>query len=91
MVKVVPTTDLMLRSSLLNRVLTLGCQTASVGHLGAESGNLGRRNWPFTTTWRPDPKRLIYPNAVVAEKVLGIPGTTRSWNTIEAACKILVA
>jgi uncharacterized protein (DUF1697 family) len=43
------------------------------------------------TFWRPDPKRLVYPNAVVAEKVLGIPGTTRSWSTIEAACKILVA
>src|ERR1700693_5597080 len=42
------------------------------------------------TFWRPDPKRLVYPNAV-AEKVLGIPGTTRSWSAIEAACKILVA
>ena len=40
------------------------------------------------TFWRPDPKRLIYPNAV-AEKVLGIPGTTRSWSAIEAACKTL--
>jgi hypothetical protein len=39
--------------------------------------------------WRPDPaKPLIYPNAVV-EKVLGIPGTTRSWSAIETACKIL--
>ncbi len=42
--------------------------------------------------WRrgPDQKQLIYPNAV-AEKVLGIPGTTRTWSTIEAACKILAA
>jgi uncharacterized protein (DUF1697 family) len=30
----------------------------------------------------------LYPNAV-AEKVLGIPGTTRSWSAIEAACRIL--
>jgi uncharacterized protein (DUF1697 family) len=42
------------------------------------------------TFLRPDPKRLIYPNGVV-EKVFGIPGTTRSWSTIEAACKILLA
>jgi uncharacterized protein (DUF1697 family) len=40
--------------------------------------------------WRGDRKRLIYPNEV-AEKVLGIPGTTRTWSTIEAACKILAA
>jgi uncharacterized protein (DUF1697 family) len=40
------------------------------------------------TYWRPGPKRPVYPNAVV-EKVLGIPGTTRSWNAIEAACRIL--
>jgi uncharacterized protein (DUF1697 family) len=42
------------------------------------------------TFWRPGPKRLIYPNAV-AEKVLGIPGTTRSWSAIEAVCGILAA
>ncbi len=41
------------------------------------------------TFWRPDPKRLIYPNSVVAEKVLGISGTTRSWSAIEKACRIL--
>jgi uncharacterized protein (DUF1697 family) len=40
--------------------------------------------------WRGDRKRLIYPNEV-AEKVLGIPGTTRTWATIEAACEILAA
>lgn len=40
------------------------------------------------TCWRPDQKPLIYPNAVV-EKALRIPGTTRSWSAIEAACKIL--
>jgi uncharacterized protein (DUF1697 family) len=40
------------------------------------------------TLWRPGPERPIYPNAV-AEKVLGIPGTTRSWSAIEAACQIL--
>ncbi len=40
--------------------------------------------------WRGDRKRLIYPNEV-AEKVIGIPGTTRTWSTIEAACKILAA
>ncbi len=42
------------------------------------------------TFLRPNPKRLIYPNAVV-EKALGIPGTTRSWNTIEMASRILSA
>ena len=40
--------------------------------------------------WRGDRKRLIYPNEV-AEKVLGIPGTTRTWSTIETACDILAA
>jgi uncharacterized protein (DUF1697 family) len=40
--------------------------------------------------WRPDPRRQIYPNAV-AEKSLGVPGTTRTWNTIEAVCRILGA
>ena len=40
------------------------------------------------TFWRPDPKRLIYPTAVV-EKVLGIPGTTRSWSASEKACGTL--
>ena len=42
------------------------------------------------TFWSPDPKRHVYPNAV-AEKVLGIPGTTRSWSTIRTACGILAA
>jgi uncharacterized protein (DUF1697 family) len=41
------------------------------------------------TFWRPGPKQLVYPNAVV-EKVLRIPGTTRSWSAIEEACRILV-
>ena len=40
------------------------------------------------TFWRPDQKPQIYPNAVV-EKVLGVPGTTRSWSAIEAACLVL--
>jgi uncharacterized protein (DUF1697 family) len=40
------------------------------------------------TFWRAGRRRQIYPNAV-AEKILGIPGTTRSWSAIEAACKIL--
>jgi uncharacterized protein (DUF1697 family) len=40
------------------------------------------------TFWRRGTGRLIYPNAV-AEKVLGIPGTTRSWSAIEVACRIL--
>ena len=42
----------------------------------------------FSFWRRTDPKRLIYPNAVV-EKILGIPGTTRSWSAIEKACGIL--
>ena len=40
------------------------------------------------TFWRRGSGALIYPNAVV-EKVLGIPGTTRSWGAIEKACGIL--
>ena len=46
---------------------------------------------PFAFSfWRHgDPaKPMIYPNAVV-ERVLGIPGTTRSWSAIEKACGIL--
>ena len=38
--------------------------------------------------WRRLGKTIVYPNAVV-EKHLGIPATTRSWNTILAVCKIL--
>ena len=38
--------------------------------------------------WRPDRKRLVYPNQVV-EKQLGISATTRSWNTIESICSAL--
>jgi len=30
----------------------------------------------------------LYPNAVV-EKHLGLPATTRSWNTIAAICEFL--
>ncbi len=41
------------------------------------------------TFWRPDPKRLLYPNAVVEETLSGIPGTTRSWSTIQKICGIL--
>lgn len=41
------------------------------------------------TFWRPEPKRLIYPNAVVADGLPGIPGTTRSWSTISKICGIL--
>lgn len=43
----------------------------------------------FSYWRREDPaKPMIYPNAVV-EKVLGIPGTTRSWSAFEKACAIL--
>jgi uncharacterized protein (DUF1697 family) len=43
----------------------------------------------FTFWRRGDPaKPLIYPNAVV-EKVLGIPGTTRSWSVFQNARGIL--
>ena|SRR5437899_4101645 len=39
----------------------------------------------FALIWRrPGPKGL-YPNAVV-EKALGLPATTRNWNTIESIC-----
>jgi len=46
---------------------------------------------PFAFSFwrRGDPaKPMIYPNAVV-EKVLGIPGTTRSWSAFEKARGIL--
>jgi uncharacterized protein (DUF1697 family) len=33
-------------------------------------------------------RTLVYPNAVV-EKRLGVPATTRNWNTIEAVCRVL--
>ena len=36
---------------------------------------------------RPGPKD-VYPNAVI-EKQLGIPATTRNWNTIETICDLL--
>jgi uncharacterized protein (DUF1697 family) len=36
--------------------------------------------------WRPDPTRLIY---LDAEKDFGVPGTTRTWNTVEKIRKIL--
>ncbi len=52
--------------------------------------NLFRIDGRFALTfWRPDPKRLLYPNAVVAENVVGIPGTTRSWSTMSRICGIL--
>jgi uncharacterized protein (DUF1697 family) len=38
--------------------------------------------------WRAGSQTALYPNAVV-EKVLGIPGTTRSWSAIETACRII--
>ena len=41
------------------------------------------------TFWRPGRRRLVYPNAVVEENIPGIPGTTRSWNTIQKICGIL--
>jgi uncharacterized protein (DUF1697 family) len=33
-------------------------------------------------------RALVYPNGVV-EKKLGVPATTRNWNTISAACEVL--
>lgn len=38
------------------------------------------------TFWRPDPRRLLY---VDAGKELGVPGTTRTWKTIQKVCGIL--
>jgi uncharacterized protein (DUF1697 family) len=44
---------------------------------------------PFALSlWRRQGKRLIYPNEVV-EKRLGVPATTRNWNTIAAICDIV--
>jgi len=42
----------------------------------------------FALTLRRPGRKGLYSNEVV-EKNLGIPATTRSWNTIEAICKIL--
>ncbi len=41
------------------------------------------------TFWRPGPKRLVYPNAVVEKTFPKISGTTRSWSTISKICGIL--
>jgi uncharacterized protein (DUF1697 family) len=49
-------------------------------------GIAGRFAFSF---WRPGPRQLVYPNAVVEKTLLQIPGTTRSWSAIEAACRIL--
>jgi uncharacterized protein (DUF1697 family) len=38
--------------------------------------------------WRRLAGPLVYPNEVV-EKNLGVPATTRNWNTISTICKIL--
>jgi uncharacterized protein (DUF1697 family) len=38
--------------------------------------------------WRRQERAIVYPNAVV-EKHVGLPATTRSWNTISAICEIL--
>lgn len=46
---------------------------------------------PFALTlWRRVGKRLLYPNEVV-EKTLGVPVTTRNWNTITTVCGMLEA
>jgi uncharacterized protein (DUF1697 family) len=44
---------------------------------------------PFALSlWRRQGKTLVYPNEVV-EKRLGVPATTRNWNTVTAICEIL--
>ena len=48
-------------------------------------GISGRFAWSL---WRRQGGAMVYPNAVV-EKHLGIPATTRSWNTVSAICDIL--
>ena len=40
------------------------------------------------SVWRRLGRSILYPNEVV-EKTLGVPGTTRNWNTIEAIRDIL--
>ncbi len=42
----------------------------------------------FALTYRRPGPKGIYPNAIV-EKAVGLPATTRGWNTIEAICKKL--
>lgn len=38
--------------------------------------------------WRRQEGTLVYPNEVV-EKLFGVSGTTRNWNTISAICAVL--
>jgi uncharacterized protein (DUF1697 family) len=38
--------------------------------------------------WRRLGRTIVYPNEVV-EKKLGVPATTRNWNTISAICDVL--
>lgn len=45
---------------------------------------------PFVVVARRPGKKDLYPNAVI-EKWLGVPATTRNWNTMEAIAKILRA
>ena len=42
----------------------------------------------FALSVRRPGQKSVYPNAVV-EKVLKIPGTTRSWSAFEKVCAIL--
>lgn len=44
----------------------------------------------FALSLRLPAQRLIYPSALI-EKHLGVPATTRTWNTIGAICKALQA
>ncbi len=50
---------------------------------------VGRIDGAFVTgLWRPDKRRLLYPNEVV-EKELGVPATTRTWDTILKVAALL--
>ncbi len=55
-------------------------------------GNGEGRNFHSTTDsfWnKPDhPRRVVFPNPVV-EKALGVPATTRWWETLERAAELL--
>lgn len=42
----------------------------------------------FALSWRRPGPKGVYANAVV-EKILGVPATTRNWNTIIAICDLL--
>lgn len=84
-----PFGDVPARSDLRRLVTFLSAKPAKEPDLpldapeGRWQVRLVARDGPFVASlWRPDRKRLLYPNEVV-EKAFGVPATTRSWDTVE--------